>query len=115
MTIVRKTLTQIKRDGGGMVDRKKLRATTDDDIARMIADDPDLAPDLSSLGPPLPNVRGLRRKLGLTQSAFASRIRVPLATVRNWEQGRTYPDPAAVALLTILDREPRAALRALAS
>lgn len=115
MTIVHKTLAQIKREGGGTVDRRKLRATADADIARMIADDPDLAPDLSTLGSPLPDVCGLRRKLGLTQSAFASRIRVPLATVRNWEQGRTYPDPAAVALLTILDREPRAALRALAS
>ena len=60
MTIVRKTLTQIKREGGGVVDRKKLRATTDTDIARMIAADSDLAPDLSTMGPPLWDARGLR-------------------------------------------------------
>jgi putative transcriptional regulator len=39
---------------------------------------------------------------------------IPLATLRNWEQARVEPDPAARALLRILDREPQAALRALA-
>ncbi len=38
---------------------------------------------------------------------------VPVATLRNWEQGRTQPDPAAVALLRIVEREPEAAFRAL--
>ncbi len=51
----------------------------------------------------------------MTQVAFAEAIGVPVATLRNWEQGRVAPDPAARALLRILDREPEAALRALAT
>jgi putative transcriptional regulator len=51
----------------------------------------------------------------MTQERFAEAIRVPVATLRNWEQHRVEPDPAAKALLWILHREPEAALRALAA
>ena len=49
-------------------------------------------PDLH-LVPPLPfageiGLAAIRRKSGLSQPAFARRIGVPLATLRNWEQGR---------------------------
>lgn len=33
-------------------------------------------------------VRQAREKSGLTQSAFAQRIKTPVATLRDWEQGR---------------------------
>jgi putative transcriptional regulator len=49
----------------------------------------------------------------MTQEQFARTLCIPLATLRNWEQARVEPDPAARALLRILDREPEAALRAL--
>jgi putative transcriptional regulator len=55
----------------------------------------------------------IRRRLGMSQTRFARAIHVPVATVRNWEQGRTLMDPSARALMTILAREPEAALRAL--
>jgi putative transcriptional regulator len=55
----------------------------------------------------------IRRRLGMSQARFAHAIHVPLATVRNWEQGRTLMEPSARALMTILAREPEAALRAL--
>jgi putative transcriptional regulator len=48
------------------------------------------------------------------QGAFAAAIGVPVATVRNWEQSRTSLDPAVRSLLRIVEREPDAALRALA-
>lgn len=38
---------------------------------------------------------------------------VPVTTSRDWKQGRKVPDPAARSLLTIFDREPEAAMRAL--
>jgi putative transcriptional regulator len=60
-----------------------------------------------------PSPATIRRRLGMTQEQFAATIRVPLATLRNWEQGRVQPDPAARALLTVIEREPEAALRAL--
>ena len=55
----------------------------------------------------------VRKRLGLSQSAFAALLDVPLGTLKNWEQGRVPPDPAARALLAILYREPKAAMRAL--
>ena len=57
----------------------------------------------------------LRKHLQMTQTEFASALRIPLATLRNWEQGRVLPDPAARALLTIVAKNPKAALEALAA
>jgi putative transcriptional regulator len=55
----------------------------------------------------------IRKRLGLSQRGFAEAIHVPVATLQNWEQGRTPMGPSARALMTILAREPEAALRAL--
>ena len=61
------------------------------------------------------DVQAIRKRTGLSQTAFASRIGVPVATLRNWEQGRVKPDPAARSLLLIVARNPSAALAALAA
>lgn len=114
MTVVRKTLAQIRREGGGTVNRKRLAATTDADIARQIAEDTDTAPDLSTLPPLRVMVKTVRLRLGLTQEQMAKSLRISVATLRNWEQGRTRPEGPAEALLIALDRNPRAVLRALA-
>jgi len=58
-------------------------------------------------------VRAIREKLNLTQAKFADMLRVSLATIRNWEQGRTYPEGAAIALLRVADAKPEAVLEAL--
>ena len=99
------------------VDREKLEATTEADIRRyMIEDgfDPDAAVPAEAwhiVRPP----REIRERFGHTQDRFAALIGVPLATYRNWEQGRT-PLPSGIqALFDILDREPEAARRALGS
>ena len=57
----------------------------------------------------------LRKQLGMTQDEFARALRIPLSTLRNWEQGRVLPDPAARSLLTIVAKNPKAALKALAA
>ena len=64
---------------------------------------------------PLPriDVAALRKRLGLSQRVFATRFRLSVATVRDWEQGRTRPDGAAGVLLAVIDREPLAVMRAL--
>ena len=36
-------------------------------------------------------IAGLRRRLGLTQHEFARRYRLPVGTVRDWEQGPLDP------------------------
>ncbi|MBM3567993.1 MAG: helix-turn-helix domain-containing protein [Alphaproteobacteria bacterium] len=114
MKAYRTTLAEIKRRGGGSVDRARLRATTGAAIARQIAADPDTAPPLDRLGPPVPSVRTIRARLAMTQEVLARRLKVPVSTIRNWEQGRVRPDPAAIALLTVLDRDPATTLRLLA-
>lgn len=108
MGVVRKSLEDIRKAGGGAVDRKRVRKMRDADIDRQIAADASVAPDLATLGAPLPDVKAIRGRLGLSQAAFARRVGIPVATIRNWEQRRTVPEPAALALLTILERMPSA-------
>jgi putative transcriptional regulator len=63
----------------------------------------------------VPDVRAIREKLGLSQQAFASAYRIPLATLKGWEQGRRQPDATASAYLAViacLPREARDVLRA---
>ena len=55
----------------------------------------------------------IREKLGLTQAEFADMLGVSLGTLRNWEQGRTYPEGAARALLMVASKRPDAILEAL--
>ena len=58
-------------------------------------------------------IRAIRVKLGLTQYEFASLLCVSVGTLRNWEQGRTAPEGAAVALLRVTETKPEAVLEAL--
>lgn len=58
-------------------------------------------------------VKEIRRKLQLSQLHFANMIGISPATLRNWEQGRTYPEGAARALLTVASKRPDAILDAL--
>lgn len=60
-----------------------------------------------------PDAKSIRAKVGLSQIEFAQLIGVKVATLRNWEQHRRQPTGAAAALLTIVEKEPDAALRAL--
>ena len=46
----------------------------------------------------------IRKRLGMSQRQFAAAIHVLVATLQNWEQGRTLMDPSARALMTILAR-----------
>lgn len=50
-------------------------------------------------------VRGLRRRLGLTQEAFAARVGVTVGVVSRWEHDRYAPSKLATAKLEALDRE----------
>jgi putative transcriptional regulator len=96
------------------VNRAKIAATTEADIRRHMREDDQNETDLGSFAPVVPP-QMLRKKLGMTQDAFAKALRIPLSTLRNWEQGRVLPDPAARSLLAIVARNPKAALKALAA
>lgn len=112
--MARMTLEQI-RAAGPSFDEAKLDATTEEDIRRyQIEDGYDSDPAPTEVRVVLP-AQDVRRKLGLTQEAFAAALQIPLATLRNWEQGRTMPDPAARSLLRAVARDPKAVFAAIAS
>jgi putative transcriptional regulator len=60
------------------------------------------------------DVAKLRRRLGLSQAAFARSFGLDVTALHAWEQGRRKPDRAARVLLAVIAREPQAVLRALA-
>jgi putative transcriptional regulator len=97
------------------VDWARIDAMTDEDIARQVAENPDAAPIMTPAQIRAARVRHARRRSGLTQEAFAERYRIPLGTLRDWEQGRREPDAAALAYLRVIEREPEAVERALAA
>ena len=110
MAVVRKSLEQM-RAGRPRIDRAKVDATTEEDIRRhQIEDGQD--PDAPGFTWNVP-ARAARQKLNMTQEQMAALLRIPVATLRNWEQGRVKPDQAAQALLTILYRRPELAKEAL--
>ncbi len=61
------------------------------------------------------DVKAIRRRLGLSQRRFAERFGFKLDAIQNWEQGRRRPEGAARAFLRVIEREPEAVERALAS
>jgi putative transcriptional regulator len=59
-------------------------------------------------------VQRARAATGLSQSEFAQRFRINAARLKDWEQGRTMPDSAALAYLRVIEREQKVVERALA-
>ena len=49
---------------------------------------------------------------GLSQSEFSRVYGIPLGTIRDWEQGRTAPDAAAIAYLTAIANDAEAVAKA---
>lgn len=112
MAITRVTRQQLHQQPV-KIDHTKIKATTEEDIRRYSIEDGDAQGNALSIENSVsPQV--IRRRVGMTQQQFAAAIRVPLATLRNWEQGRVLPDPAARSLLRIVAKSPQAALSALA-
>jgi putative transcriptional regulator len=90
---------------------------TEDEINAAALSDPDnppSTPERAKLRRRLPQVRQMRRALRLTQEEFSERFRIPLGTLRDWEQGKSEPDQAAKAYLRVIARIPDAVQAALA-
>jgi putative transcriptional regulator len=76
------------------------------------ADRPLTASDLNRMRR-TPQVKVIRQAFGLTQEEFSARYRIPLGTLRGWEQGRSEPDQPARAYLRVIAAEPAASAKAL--
>ncbi len=102
-----------------------LRRRTDSEIAAAVAADPDAAPvrtaaELRAMrtredARDRYGVARLRRRLGLAQIQFVNRYRIPLSTLRQWEQGVREPDAASKLLLAVIAEEPDLVARVAAS
>jgi len=60
-----------------------------------------------------PQIKVIRRALGLTQEEFADRFSIPLGTLRDWEQGRAEPDQPTKAYLKVIAHDPKGVQQAL--
>ena len=55
----------------------------------------------------IPDVRALREELHMSQTEFSRAYRIPLPTLKGWEQGRRQPDATAAAFLNVIARLPK--------
>lgn len=90
-------------------DWSRLDAMTDADIEAAALNDPDAQPltdaDFQRMER-TPQIKVIRRALGLNQDEFALRYQIPVGTLRDWEQRRSKPDQAAQAYLKVIARDP---------
>ncbi|MGA9658206.1 MAG: helix-turn-helix domain-containing protein [Asticcacaulis sp.] len=61
------------------------------------------------------DVKAIRSRLNMTQAAFAARFGFSQASVKDWEQKRRKPEASARVLLTVIDKEPQAVMKALSA
>ncbi len=90
-------------------DWAKVAALTDEQIHAAALSDPDAQPlprDMRGLTR-IVNVKKLREKLEMTQEEFAAAYRIPLGTLRDWEQRRKFPDAPARAYLLVIEGNPK--------
>jgi putative transcriptional regulator len=115
------TVVQVFPDGsiGPLADRTdwaRLDAMTEEEIeANALADEdnpPITAEELARMKP-VPNPKRIRERLHLTQEEFSEQFRLPLGTLRDWEQGKKQPDSAARTLLRVIEFNPEVVIQAL--
>ena len=89
-----------------------------DEVETAALSDPDARPltdaDLARMKR-TPQVKVIRRALRLSQEEFAGRYSIPLATLQDWEEGRSEPDQPAKAYLRVIGNDPEGVSRALSA
>jgi putative transcriptional regulator len=96
----------------------RLDALTDAEITAAALSDPDNPPwtpeEMARIAMAR-RIQAIRRRIGLSQAQFAAEYRINVGRLRDLEQGRTRPDSAMLAYLTVIEREPDLVKRALAT
>ena len=99
------------------MDWQAFDALTDEEVIARAMTDPDNRPltkaDIRRMRR-RPRAFIVRRALQMTQEEFAEAYRIPIGTLRDWEQGRTEPDQANRAYLKVIAVDPEFVRRALA-
>ena len=100
----------------GETDWARVNSMTDEEVLAAARSDPEAQPlgpeELAQMRRVSP-VKALRQRLGMTQVEFAEAFRLPISTLRDWEQRRSTPDAPARALLQAIEREPETMRRLL--
>ena len=52
------------------------------------------------------SLKALREELGLSQAEFGKKYRIPLYSIRNWEQSQRSPDTATSTYLFVISQMP---------
>ena len=98
------------------IDWERLRGMTDEEIEAAARSDPDAQPmteaELAKTFRPA-DITAIRKRLGLSQSAFARRFQINLRTLQDWEQGRRAPEEIARKYLRVIAHDPDSVAAAL--
>jgi putative transcriptional regulator len=82
---------------------------SDEESMRLRASDSDATPAVEDEGVPQWRrpalVRDLRRKLGLSQDAFAERYGIPIKTIREWELHTLEPEAQSMSYLLAISAD----------
>lgn len=60
------------------------------------------------------DIKAVRVRLGKTQGQFSEDFKVPLGTLRDWEQHRREPDTGSKVYLSMIEADPEGVKRILA-
>ena len=99
-----------------VMDWEEFDALTNEEVRAAAEQDPDNPPmteeEMARMRR-VPDVRRIRLGTGLSQAKFAAKFGVPLASLKDWEQGRRTPAHGTQTLMRIIQHEPEAVDRAL--
>jgi putative transcriptional regulator len=116
------TIVELLPDGStrpfeDQTDWDRVLSMTEEEIEANALADPDnppITPEELARMRVFPHPKRIREKLKLTQEEFSERFEIPLGTLRDWEQGASYPDRAARTLLRVIEQDPEGVAKALA-
>lgn len=104
----------MKQTHTSLVMNFKGQSAVDSHISASDRDAPSMTPEQFAKARKVPRVKTVRTTLGLTQEEFAERYKIPIGTLRDWEQSRVEPDAPARAYIQVIAGDPEGVVRSLA-
>jgi len=111
-----RTSVDVSQPPEDLMDWEAFDALTNDQVRASAENDPDNPPltkEFLSRMRRVPNARVVREGTGLSQSQFAAKYGLPLASLKDWEQGRRQPTSGVQTLMCVIQHEPDAVDRAM--